>query len=603
MFHTNDDTGMQLILSGSTLGQPDAHTVFSNYVFCLPFKLLYTLFPNVSWWLYGQILVMGIALYSCALSYFRLMAHMYARVPIFIIILIELFLLGLFALPLAEPSFTITPAILGGAACLSRVSRWNMESSLRDDIAEALMLIVSYCYRNASGLVVIIFYFIACLGDVLLCREQGMTFNASLVLRWIGALVIAGIFIIVVQVVHIASYSSAEWTSFQQINQARALYIDYRHPTYGDDPLLYEHIGWSRELQLLSKRWFFMDERVTEEAFTEVSEHAVDVEVFSPVQAALRAGFFIHSLAYAGCAGGLLLTSVCLLAGRRRTRLMALATAIIGIALLGYLDYSGRAPTRAVLVVVIPALLLASGMACRAMLDFYDLSEHEGLHRRPSVSWDNCVHAVGLVLMLAIGFQISISFDTAWRLLAALSIALIFVRSYHFDNIRRAIEKLRLTICLVGIIICSLLLVVSGGQVLHDAIVRSQAEIEDDDEPIINYMSENSSLAFVCAPYELSLRNPAITMLPSNLCFWGSWDYYMPGSRQQQLLEGMVGPYEKLFLEDDVRVIVSKDEDRELLVALVGEACDTSIVCKCVDTIDGDVGVYKLMSADANSMA
>lgn len=76
----------------------------------------------------------------------------------------------------------------------------------------------------------------------------------------------------------------------------------------------------------------------------------------------------------------------------------------------------------------------------------------------------------------------------------------------------------------------------------------------------------------------------------------------MPGSRQQELLEGMVSPYEKLFPRDDVRIIARKDGDLHTLVVLVEEVCDTSIVCKRLDTIDVDVGIYQPLLADNNSL-
>ena len=58
---------------------------------------------------------------------------------------------------------------------------------------------------------------------------------------------------------------------FVAYDEARSSYMDYPHDSYQSNPALYEQAGWDETLAALTSNWFYMDERVTTEAFTTIS--------------------------------------------------------------------------------------------------------------------------------------------------------------------------------------------------------------------------------------------------------------------------------------------------------------------------------------------
>ena len=59
---------------------------------------------------------------------------------------------------------------------------------------------------------------------------------------------------------------------FVAYDEARSAYMDYPRDSYGENSAAYEKAGWDETLAAMTDSWFYMDERVTTEAFNTIAQ-------------------------------------------------------------------------------------------------------------------------------------------------------------------------------------------------------------------------------------------------------------------------------------------------------------------------------------------
>ena len=263
-FHANDDSVIQAILSGDyTGGTTDGHVLFVNYTLSWAVSRLFVLMPGHVWRTMALYASITVALFWCnyvLLGVVRPSGYSVGEswLPVAVCLVVDF---GLFALPLASPTFTFSSCFLGGAAVFSRAVRFGRHSAdRREALAETMLLLCSFCFRMNSGIVSIGIYALVLLADA---WEQSNNLPAAERIRVAGgslrALAPVMALCFFCWLLHRHAYSSPAWQACQSISKARAAYVDYRHSAYADNQELYRAVGWSSPLKQLVSNWFFTD--------------------------------------------------------------------------------------------------------------------------------------------------------------------------------------------------------------------------------------------------------------------------------------------------------------------------------------------------------
>ena len=366
-YMTNDDVYIiGTMVRTAENGLASAVTSFSHVLFCGMFAILYSLAPDVLWYLGYHVLALALSLVilgRCVLLKTRRLGWSTTSG-----LLMLSCVHGLFLYSFAELSFTVTPAVVGSAAialilCRSDVPRRGTRAAL--DIVGAVLMLLCYMQRPVSGRCVLCFWGVACAYHLLRLFLDSPGNRVRRMLSF-APYILAVLLLLGGARGMTRSDTYRQSSEYATAEHYRSLVVDYLIDDITFEE--YESVGIPQELAVMLHGWYFMDERITTETFRELvnTHYANNADNASPVSLIRQ---FVSSVlsdpqtAYRMAALLLLfLASLAALIRCRRKYLPAFLTALCacgGAAILWlYLVSEGRFPIRVFLVVYDPALTL-----------------------------------------------------------------------------------------------------------------------------------------------------------------------------------------------------------------------------------------------------
>lgn len=591
VFGINDDTKIQLILSGGGWTEPSAHAQFINIVLGWVLSSLFRLVPSVPWWFTWQVMGVVVSLYAWNLSLaYALCGSEGPLVPrklLAAIALCALSSVSAFMYALSLVSFTLTAGTMAASAVLLqcvRLAQPGLGQRRRYGVLVAALVVSAFCTRPSSAIAALSFgvlLFVPLLADV----AKGSGDRRARMLALARALVPLAVGVALAFCCNVANTvknSAPQWQQFLSTNAARHKYLDYPHESFDENPALYASVGWSEELEaLVNDEWLFMDDRVTPEAFTALSKGGTLTEqlgIRHIIDSWRHGEGMFDSRTVTGLVVLIAAAVVALLAvSRDKTRwAMALLAVVACAGELYYLEMRGRLVTRVALVSLWPMFafslgqLVTHGHDCACELARRDRAD--GWRGRM------VLRAVGAALLVLGAARIALAAyrtDSMWKLAYSLLLVAFAVLLVLFGLRRRTWLR-----GLVVGLMCPLL--VAGCFLTKRDVRGTQVTIDLYEEAAdagIEYVDQHPEYTFFCMVSLFSPFDPQITALPANMYYVGGWEYYLPQNiARMERLRGMDTHYYDILLRDDVRVLCLTDEQAEQLRACIEQVTDADVV-------------------------
>lgn len=609
-FHVNDDAKMQFIMSGGLTGECSPHAVFINYVISAPLTWLYSLDARVPWFLFYQLacLVYALAIFiTCALSHLAENGMwMDAKTRVLAVTVAAIFALALFSYAISSVTYTFTASLLVSTALflhLVRARTASLRASGRYALHEVVLCVLAFCTRASAAKAALPFAVLALLwslqGEIKPNRSSDN--HVSLANRLSSQLVPIVMVVLVIAAcatIDAKAYSSTEWKDFKELNHVRSRYMDLLHENYDAHPESYEQVGWSAELSTLVRaQWFFLDERVTKEAFTTLSERngGTDKAPISTmgvlIDALLKGEYaFKINMLYALIVFVAMLFAACILRAKSLYDVgAAIAAALVLAGEFYYLAARDRIIFRTGFAAVVPATMLLIGL-----LIFADQSGRPSLRGVERISgWIRAVQLVvcgGLAVVgLATGFLLEGAEPVRRGLFLSLALpCLIAVFAAEDSPLRSAVTALLPVVIAAACAFYGVAdaAMVHANQVEHD--VHAKASFE--------YMADHPDRLFIYALSVHSTNDPWLTSLPKNSFPWGGWEFYLPIVQNRREELGFTGSGTSRAFLDPQRVCVSTEWYAEKLRVVLEQAIGEPLVAECKAELDG-IYVYRYREA------
>lgn len=541
-FETNDDGQIMSVLAGYYSGEPSVNMVFVNYIFAGIVSGLYRVFPKLAWYTILHVGMLWLANICICKTIMKICVR--KSLPVYI----PLFLYGVFYLifllyPTVCLQFTTTPAVLGGGSCLLLCEMSNtdsMKSKILDACLSIFFMFWAYIFRPWSGRVMLGYIIFSLICTIL---EKGLNYNISnrgilkiYLNNFIRPLLCCLIIFVLCgtsELINDIQRSNFEWKSFSEYHKARSNYTDYIKPSFEEDAEFYREAGFSAGLYTMVSNWFFMDERINKELFSNVVEKTNKTNrTFENALCNIKV-YFKNVILKEGIvhvvSGGLLilfLWDFMLLLScndRKIFGLELLGTIIIFFILFFYLNYIGRLPDRAYNLISIPlSLFLIRMNLTNSAIETYCYIPRK-------------LFAMCCILLFLLLFQKGYE-KKYWE------------NGYNNSAFANEVKK---EIDLYA--------------------------IENPDKIIIH------SMELALNPAPLSVYDKDKT--PHNLFFWGGSTMYSPAYSEKLKNNNLVSLFAKNFTDNNVYYMgVEGSQSLEILKAYLYE--DYKIVnCRCVDEI------------------
>jgi len=245
-YQTNDDSGIEAVVSGIKMGEPSEYLVVINIVLGKILVLLYSNFPNVNWY--------PIMLYLLHFLSFTIILHCILKKKNLMSLSIYLLVFSLFELfLLANLQFTTTAAVTGISGMLLVFTYIDSK-----DLSFYSAISMGIIFLVIAGLVrKNILYMILGLSSVYLLikliRKPGLRIP-----------VIIAIIIAIFSLFNIYNNyyynKDAQWDFYMGYNQLRGKIIDYPRFEYSKlNKDIYDDVGWSENDVEMFDNWFFAD--------------------------------------------------------------------------------------------------------------------------------------------------------------------------------------------------------------------------------------------------------------------------------------------------------------------------------------------------------
>ena len=361
MYLTNDDTSIQNYLSGRVTGSPYPMHQFISIFISYPIAWLYKIIPTVQWWFfYSQFLMLcGILLVNGGLWFVCRKNNIPSFCAVAAILWINLLL---FLYPISNTSFTIVPAIIGtGALSLLFLSEQaSNKKRLAAAIIVSLLFLISFCHRSDSGKVVLCYLILGLLYYGIKKQRKIRILMVSLAAIAVVILLAFGL-----DIISTNYKASINGESFKAFNNARSQYMDYPHDAYEDNPQLYENAGWDYDVYCMVNRWCFMDERVTEESFRQITNNSIRKGKEKDIGIIISRWKESKDLVLYDCKGiiwiiVIMVTIICSIIHKDRSVCIVSILNLLGtIMLIVYQLYTGRLLYRSVIICIIPSMVLS----------------------------------------------------------------------------------------------------------------------------------------------------------------------------------------------------------------------------------------------------
>lgn len=279
-FMTNDDKAILRAIGRIANNGPAGITTFSRPMFCAMLAQLYRLAPGGYWYAWYHL---AIVLLCCTVTgrciHLKLRRRMW---PVWIGFFIHgLLCAGLFLYPIAEMSFTVTPALAGSAAVALILCRDDTSGRIGPwitDVCSILLMVLCCLQRKSTGKCLQCFWALA----------MGYQFLRPLAYRrpkwWKSMLrtaVCAAVTVAVISSAVAVTYpappaedepaqteQSAGGYSRSTAEYYRSQVMDYLLNNLTDEQL--EKAGLPPELSALLRTWYFMDERINTDTFINI---------------------------------------------------------------------------------------------------------------------------------------------------------------------------------------------------------------------------------------------------------------------------------------------------------------------------------------------
>ena len=363
-YYDNDDLNIAWALAGYRTGTPSFAHPFINCLMAIIASALYTVLPQVSWWLVLQLVAMVLGMTAVFASLLKVGAR--HRVPLILTLaLIAVLGAGLFYYGIVLVTFTLSATVAGaGAVALAlSVDAADERKTTRGYLVGTLILLaVSLLVRNSSGIAAACFVLGAL---VFRLWEQFRNGAKTLAKQCLTFLLIAAVLSAALVGVNAYGREVQNPEGFVAYDEARSAYMDYPHDSIDQNPAAYAEAGWDSSLAAMTSVWFYMDERVTTEAFGTIADQSAFASMQLSEKLSLGVstlGTFLKSYPLAVYYGAMVaaayLAAVLTVLFRRKGWLTLLgATAfLLGAAvLLGYLLAQGRINLRVWMTVTILA--------------------------------------------------------------------------------------------------------------------------------------------------------------------------------------------------------------------------------------------------------
>lgn len=271
-YMTNDDAGIQSLLSGNVTGEPYITHQFINIILGAFISFLYKLLPQIQWWYVYSLLLLAAGIFMLHFCIIKICKDkkISLKTAILVIAVVDI---SFMVYSIANVSFTTVPAVLGTGLVALLFASDNVKNK-RTLKWIGCIVVIGYVllliHRSASAYALICYILLGVLwnftGRYKVDRKLVVRFGTVCMFFVLLTGCITGL--------NKIADEKINGTEFIQYNAARARYKDYGHDSYAENPELYEEAGWSEELYSLVERWYFMDDAVTTENFNYLSENS-----------------------------------------------------------------------------------------------------------------------------------------------------------------------------------------------------------------------------------------------------------------------------------------------------------------------------------------
>lgn len=359
-YMTNDDTGIQSVLSGNVTGEPYITHQFINIILGAFISHLYKLLPQIQWWYVYSVLLTATGIFMLHFCILKICKDKKISIKSAILVIAVLDL-SFMVYSIANVSFTTVPAILGTGivALLFVTDKIKNKKTLRwVGCIVAIGYILMLIHRSVSAYALLCYILLGILWNL----TNRSDLNKKLVLRFCAVCIFFVALTGCLTGLNRIAGEKINGTEFIEFNAARAKYMDYGHDSYMENPKLYEENGWSEEIYNLVGNWCFMDETVTTENFNYFSKNSnVKCSMIASSKSALKA-----ALKDTGCQALICLWIVSaffavlstVIRFNRRPFCFVCMNNMGSVILLLYQLLKGRMLYRSVFVVLLPAVVI-----------------------------------------------------------------------------------------------------------------------------------------------------------------------------------------------------------------------------------------------------
>lgn len=374
-YMTNDDAGIQSLLSGNVTGEPYITHQFINIILGAFISFLYKLLPQIQWWYVYSLLLLAVGIFMLHFCIIKICKDkkISLKTAILVIAVVDI---SFMVYSIANVSFTTVPAVLGTGLVALLFASDNVENK-RTLKWIGCIVVIGYVllliHRSASAYALICYILLGVLWNF----TGRYKVDRKLVLRFGTVCMFFVLLTGCVTGLNKIADEKINGTEFIQYNAARARYMDYGHDSYAENPELYEEAGWSEELYRLVGNWYFMDEAVTTENFNYLSENS---KVKSSITASSKAAL-MTALKNTGCQAIICLwivsiffviLSVTICFNVRKLYFICMNN-LGSILLLLYHLLKGRMLYRSLFVVLLPAVVIN----CILIMNHYQMKKKE----------------------------------------------------------------------------------------------------------------------------------------------------------------------------------------------------------------------------------
>jgi len=291
-FMTQDDQYIMECLNGTLTGKPTFFFPFVNIVFAVLISLLYTMTLSINWYMFYYYFVLFLSITTVGYCVFfigeKRKFHFWKSCLIFGWVIFALFFYSLYTL-----SFTLTATISCTASMALILTVDPQKDSHKKQIfyyvISIILLFLGFILRPLSAQVVLCFGILGFIYRIIKLHVLTGCFLSRPIRRLLLFLLV--IIIILGSISILQSIVAKHYYDFVQSIEARALYMDYPHPSYDNQEmrLVYEGQGMTKEFVELLDHWCFIDKKVTGENFKILSDAAKEFDGHS-IKKMVRAG-------------------------------------------------------------------------------------------------------------------------------------------------------------------------------------------------------------------------------------------------------------------------------------------------------------------------